>query len=226
MNHPLQIGLLSIAICLGGVCRSDDAVKITDTKLFSIDYGIRSLEHWIEKLQPGDDQRRTSLLRDHDKLMIRFGRIPTSSDLQYQDVAKRLKQVRQKIGAVKGSGSAEAAAPAAPSSVAAPVPRGLANLDHRLRSLEQDEQRYRDGNPKQRQRVRGDLETLRSAFARMQKSTHPAYSAVETRIATLAKALEPAGGPLAMTNEQVNDYLNEMRTKYYETIRLPRHETS
>ena len=87
------------------------AVKITDAKLGSINYGAESLEYWLKKMKPGDSKRASVLQRDHSKLMARFQRIPNATTEQYKYVAQRMERIGMqiKVKAGRNTGSASVA---------------------------------------------------------------------------------------------------------------------
>ncbi|MEO1526159.1 MAG: hypothetical protein AAFX06_12035 [Planctomycetota bacterium] len=227
----MKTASLTVCLCFmsafGIACGEDKqpSVEITDSKLFSINYGIDSLEHWIAKLGPNDRSRRQSLLRDHGRLQTRFDRLPASEELQYTFIRKRLKETRERlisIGTETRPQSNKTSQAASPSTLTDDVRNRLANIALRLRNLEQDEQRYRTGNPKQKQRVRSDASSLQVSFERLPSSAHPDYLAIEKRIQRLVAALEPDQGPLSLSSQEVTETLNAFRKKYYETLELPR----
>ncbi|MEL6110279.1 MAG: hypothetical protein AAFU85_30085, partial [Planctomycetota bacterium] len=235
MPKPFVLIALLLSIFATRFAHGDDAVKITDSKLSSINYGIESLEHWIAKLADKEDPRRQQLLRDHDRLRARFNRLPSSKDSQYLHIAKRLRETRQQIetgndapraakhDAVAKNSSNQTRSDKVNSTAQLPahVRRQLASLDLRLRSLEQDEERYREGTLKQRQRVRRDSRTLQASFDRMPTSGHPDYIAFKKRLGSLMQRLKPAEA-LHMTAAEVTETLNHFRNKYYEILKLPR----
>ena len=69
--------------------------------------------------------------------------------------------------------------------------------------------------------MRSDLGNLKQRLARVPAKDHPTYEALQQRIAKLETTLQPAGGPLKMTDKEVADYVEQIRVKYSEKIRLP-----
>ena len=197
-------------------------VKITDSKLHPINYAADSLKHWIDKAAQGDARRASALLHDLEKLETRFGRIPTSDSEQYRHVASRLKQLRteiaQKSNTSDDGGSAKKAANTKPSATR-PNP-AISGIESLVASLEQDLNRYKD-NHKQRSRMRGDVSTLKQRLSRVPANDHPSYKALQQRIGKLETSLQDQGGPLNMSDKEVADYVERIRVKYSEEIRLP-----
>lgn len=197
-------------------------MKITDSKLSSIHYGIESLEYWVDKMTAGDTRRGDALLRDHAKLVTRFGRIKASTDEQYIYVSNSLKKL--KLAIEKKSGKPTTTATAKTGSTTAKtseMPRNLVSIQSRLKSLEQDAANMRPDHPKLTARVKSDLASLQTSFARVPKSTHPAYADVVARIKAIETKLTPEGGPLNMTAAEVTAYVNGIQKKYTEEVTLP-----
>lgn len=194
-------------------------IEITDSKLSSINYGIESLEHWIGKLQPGDSRRASTLLRDHEKIVTRFSRIPARTDDQYIFVTNRLAAAKEAIEK-KLIGPMNSVVAASPKTTNKPH-RDLLSIAARMSALEQDAQRYGDDNPKQRSRIKADLETIKAAFQRVPKSSHGDYLVLHKRITEFDKVLNPSAAELSMTQDQVTAYLNSIQKKYREEVTIP-----
>ena len=217
--------LVSVPICSVQAQTDEPAIKVTDSKLHPINYGIDSLEHWVQKAAIGDSKRTATLLRDLEKLENRFGRLPSSENEQYKYVSNRLKEMRAAIEK-RSAQPEETGTPSNQSDTAEnktasvkphPAIRGIASL---LSGLEQDLERYQDNN-KQRSRIRNDISTIKQRFARVPASEHPEYVSTRKRIADIESALQPAGGPLEMNEQQVSEYVESIRLKYSEKLRLP-----
>ncbi len=203
----------------------DDAVpKITDPKLHSINYALDSLEHWITKAADGDQQRASALMRDHQKIVVRFDRLPSAESDQYRYVQKRIKTLEQRIQnkATQGSTADDAKrqSPATESQNTQPHP-SVAGIQSQLKGLLADIQRYQD-NDKQRSRMRSDLETLTARYGRIPKSDHPVYVSLGKELDHAKRALQPASGPLQMSDSEVADIVEKIRVRYSEQIELPR----
>ena len=197
-------------------------IKITDSRLHSINYGVDSLQHWVNKVRKGDAARAASLTRDLEKLEIRFSRIPVTDSEQYEYVSKRMAELRNAIlqkpdeQKVKSS----MAASHVPAQAAGRPHPGILNIANMLNSLEQDVPRYQD-NHKQRSRMRSDLTTLKQRFDRLPASKHPDYLATQKRLGEVAAALQTTKEPLALSQQQVAEYLEGIKLKYSQKIRLP-----
>jgi hypothetical protein len=202
----------------------ESKVKITDPKLHSINYALDSLEHWISKAIDGDKQRTAALLRDHQKIVLRFARIPKAESDQYRYVLNRIVSLKHEIenkadpGTVAGVSSSGTKAPDQKSTRPHPA---LPGIQSQLNALLQDVSRYRD-NDKQRSRMRSDLGTLSARYARVPKSQHPDYLNVGEKLAQVEQALQPAAGPLQMTDKEVADFVERIRVRYSEQLKLPR----
>ena len=199
----------------------ESQIKITDSKLHPINYGVDSLQHWVDKAPQGDAKRASALLRDLEKLEVRFRRIPANDSDQYQFVQKQLQQLRDAIArkSCKETGHPSVLPPATKPTAAEPHP-ALNGIESLVSALEQDLPRYKD-NHKQRSRMRNDLGNLKQRLARVPAKDHPTYEALQQRIARLETTLQPAGGPLNMTDKEVTDYVEQIRVKYSGEIRLP-----
>ncbi|MEM9645650.1 MAG: hypothetical protein AAF989_11720 [Planctomycetota bacterium] len=199
-------------------------VRITDAKLHSLDYGIQSLMHWIQKARPGDRSRADALLRDHGKLVTRFGRIARSDSDQHQYVATRLKQARLAIEALSDTARESSSLPTtnADSGKTAATRSNpqLIGIASQIDQLQLDLTRY-EGNHIQRRRMRSDLAKLRQRFDRLDASSSRDYIAVRDGLESVQSSLDPANGPLNMDVDQVRDYLSAIQRKYRKTITLP-----
>ena len=144
-------------------------MKVTDSKLYPIDYGADSIQYWINKAPQGDAKRAASLLRDLGKLQARFDRVTPSESVQYNYVRNRLAELRadieRKSGTVESKGSAKPAPTTNVPVASNPIP-ALTSVARMVASLEQDVERYRD-NHKQRSRMRSDVTTLKQRLARI-----------------------------------------------------------
>jgi len=197
-------------------------VKMTDSKLSAINYGIESLEYWVSKMTAGDTRRGDALLRDHAKLVTRFGRIKTSTDEQYIYVSNSLKKLKQAIEKKSGKPTTTATTKTSSATTKTPeMPRNLVSIQSRLKSLEKDAENMRPDHPKLTARVQSDLASLQTSFARVPKSTHAAYTEVVARIKAIETRLTPEGGPLNMTAAEVTAYVNGIQKKYTEEVTLP-----
>ena len=98
----LLLALTISAAPLSYANADEPQIKITDSKLHPINYGADSLQHWVDKAPQGDAKRASALLRDLEKLEVRFGRIPASDSEQYEYVETRLKQLRAAIAKKSG----------------------------------------------------------------------------------------------------------------------------
>jgi hypothetical protein len=196
-------------------------IKITDSKLHPINYGIDSLDHWVEKAKTGDAARAKTLLRDLGKLEVRFGRIPVSDSDQYKHVSNRLKETRAAIEAksstATGTDKSEASKPREkPTAKTNPE---LINISRLLSGIQNDIPRYQD-NHKQRSRMRNDLATAKKRFERVPVSSHPDYQTVKDQLASIEAALQP-DGDLKMDAKQVAEYVESIRVKYSKQVLLP-----
>ena len=229
MNYPFKTSALILASALllasgsGLLAQTNQPeMKITDSKLHSINYGINSLDHWIAKAKPGDSARAAKLIQDLEKLETRFGRLPKSESEQYKHVAGRLQHSRDAIKGIATTTSSSTSAkdmPAIKDTAAAKPHRDLINISQQLSGLQQDIPRYKD-NQKQRYRMRSDLGTLQQRFDRIPASQHPDYLRVQKQLASTANALMP-DGDLQMTGKQVAEYVESIRVKYSQQLLLP-----
>ncbi|MCA9200850.1 MAG: hypothetical protein KDA87_25100, partial [Planctomycetales bacterium] len=204
------------------VAADEPQIKITDSKLHPINYGADSLQHWVDKAPQGDAKRASALLRDLEKLEVRFGRLPASENEQYKYVANRLKELRNTIARKSGmptDSTAEKKSTASAPPTTKPHP-GLTSIQSLVAALEKDVPQYKD-NHKQRSRIRNDVSNLKQRLARVPAKNHPLYETLQQRIAELETALQPEGGPLNMTDKEVVAYLEQIRVKYGEQLRLP-----
>ncbi|WP_168566020.1 hypothetical protein [Crateriforma spongiae] len=225
INLRMPAFALLIAFAAQTSAIADDAsIKITDPKLHSINYALDSLEHWITKAADGDQQRASALMRDHQKIVVRFARLPGAETVQYRYVQKRIKTLEQQIQdkATQGSTAddAKSQSPATEIQNTKPHP-SLAGIESQLNGLLADIQRYQD-NDKQRSRMRSDLETLTARYGRIPKSDHPVYVSVGKELDQAKRALQPASGPLQMSNSEAADFVEKIRVRYSEQIELPR----
>ena len=230
MNRSRLSFLFALALLAGSVAGTPTAaekpaIKITNAKLASINYGIDSLEYWVMKMKPGDSSRAAGLMRDYEKLVVRFNRIPKEDSQQYAYLVGRFDQVKKAIKQKSADSRPAVTKPSAgtvkPSATSTMPDRNLANLDLRVRSLEQDAANYDTAHQKLRARIRGDLESLRQSFARIQPSNHPSYQAMKQRLERLETTIQPGGGKLQMSADEVVDFVNQIQKKYSEQIVLP-----
>lgn len=217
------IALTLLAISFSGLQAqtNEPTIKITDSKLHPINYGVDSLDHWVEKAKTGDAARTATLLRDLGKLEVRFGRLPVSDSDQYKHVSDRLKETRAAIEAKSSTATITDAAGEKkygekPTAKSNPE---LINISRLLSGLQLDIPRYQD-NHKQRSRMRGDLATARQRFSRISVSSHPDYLNVKNQLASMEKALQ-SDDELKMDSKQVAEFVEAIRVKYSKQILLP-----
>ncbi|MEM9368966.1 MAG: hypothetical protein AAGD07_23495, partial [Planctomycetota bacterium] len=177
---PLLLTIILLMLPVRSTHAQSDTVpvKVTDAKLHSIDYGIESLMHWVQKARPGDASRASSLMRDHGKLVVRFNRIPRNDGEQYKYVESRLSKTLRAINALTGDAKKPPANASSSSGTsvkqAARSHPDLVNIASQLESLQLDITRYRDSH-KQRTRMRSDLETIQKRLNRLPKSENQDY---------------------------------------------------
>ena len=232
MKRKLVYALpLAVAFSTFSIADADDAsIKITDPKLHSINYAIESLEYWVGKAKTGDRQRADRLLTDHAKLDVRFGRLPNTGNEQYQYVARRLAELRNQIvskgnpegtaSQVKQTVSSETKSSTLNKSSEPALDPALDSINRQLESIRQDLPGYKD-NERQRSRIRSDLKTLSARYARVPRSNHPSYIAVGKLLDQFQSAMQPQGGPLEMSDQEVSQYVETIRVRYAEQVVLP-----
>ena len=210
----------SVFISTTWVVGQEGNVKITDRNLSSVNYAVDSLEYWIGKLNRGDTRRAATLLRDHQKLVTRFNRLPVSNSREYMTVAKRIADAKHAIQARAGDSQITTSTDAK-TIVKTSAAQKVSRLTSRVHSLESDLEHYGTKIPRQTSRMRSDIETIQSALSRLEKSSHPDYISLVARVKSLRSKLSPAANSQSMTIDQANAYVESIRRKYSQDVTLP-----
>jgi hypothetical protein len=233
MSTTIQIAqLLALTImtlAAGTVVSAQDSVqttvKITDSKLSSINMGLDSAQHWLEKMQTGDTKRGATLTADLEKLATRFNRIPKSEDEQYKFIVNRFatlaKAIQNKSQTPQPDGitSSNKQTTNRPTT-GKPNPK-LFTVNKQLNKIEDSLRKATLApNEQESKRLNQMLEYAQEMFESIPMSRQPDYATTKKRLESISQQLKPSSQQTS--NQDPIQFLAEMRKKYTQTLQLPR----